>query len=339
MAKMSCRDRSTVSDQSSYPSPLTRRAVTRTRSPALRTLPSRSVVTPSVRAISRVSTARPLNWNDELRAATCSPEMPPRALSSSSAMPSQKKSWSLAALRSEKERTAIEGTATATASSDGCLSFSAGRCCTQARTTPTGNPTARTARLRKSPKYRSMSAAESRQLIGGKRAQPLGRRRLDVRLLEDLGARPLQLGEIGQFGPHALPAPLAQEAGQLASQLGERGVSRRVGLQIILCHGVERPVAEEKGEFGKVLAQRIDLPPDEHVGVDVDARPRVELASAGEQRRGIEVRASGRPRGELVEQTLHLGQIHDATALQPSTSASMAAALRLSPTRTSSSGM
>src|SRR6202022_1139992 len=132
---------------------------------------------------------------------------------------------------------------------------------------------------------------------------------------------------------------LAQEAGELASQLGERGMSRRVRLQIVLCHGVERPGAEEESESGKVLAQRIDLPPDEHVGVDADARPRVELASTGEQRRGIKVRASGRPRGELVEQTLHLGELHDATALRPRTSASMATALRLSPTRTSSSGM
>ncbi len=90
MAKISCSERSKVSDQSSYPSPLASRAVTRTRSPALRTLPSRRVVTPSARLISRVSIALPLNWNDELRAATRRPEMPPKALSSSSAIPSQK---------------------------------------------------------------------------------------------------------------------------------------------------------------------------------------------------------------------------------------------------------
>jgi len=127
--------------------------------------------------------------------------------------------------------------------------------------------------------------------------------------------------------------------GQLATELGQRGVARRVRLQVVLGHGVERPVAEEQRQLGEVVAQRIDLPPDEHVGVNPDARSGVESRSSGEEGCGIDRLASRGPDGELVEEALHLPELHDPTALRPNTSASMEPALRLSPTSTSNSGM
>ena len=81
----------------------------RTRSSERRTLPSSTAVTPSERPISRTSAARPLNWKDEVREATCNPRTQHSALMISSAMPSQKYSWSRAALMSAKGRIATDG--------------------------------------------------------------------------------------------------------------------------------------------------------------------------------------------------------------------------------------
>ena len=50
----------------------------------------------------------PLNWKDDVRAATRSSGIRARAFSSSSARPSAKYSWSFSALMSTKGRTAIE---------------------------------------------------------------------------------------------------------------------------------------------------------------------------------------------------------------------------------------
>ena len=51
----------------------------------------------------------PLKWKEEVRPATRSPFTRARAFRISSAMPSEKYSWSLAGLRSAKASTAMEG--------------------------------------------------------------------------------------------------------------------------------------------------------------------------------------------------------------------------------------
>ena len=83
-------------------------AVMRNLSPDLRTLPSSTLATLSLRAISAMSTSLPLNENDEVRAMTRSSGTCARRLSSSSEMPSAKYSCSLSALMFTKGSTAIE---------------------------------------------------------------------------------------------------------------------------------------------------------------------------------------------------------------------------------------
>ena len=85
--------------------------MTRSRSPALRTLPSSTWVTPSRWPIARTSAAVLRNWNDEVRAATRRPATQQRALRISSATPSQKYSWSRPGERSLNGRTAIDAVA------------------------------------------------------------------------------------------------------------------------------------------------------------------------------------------------------------------------------------
>ena len=109
IAKMSWSSLSNVSDQSSAPSAATSWAATRTRSPALRTLPSSTARTESSRATSRLSTARSLNWKDPERDATRNPRTPASALMISSAAPSQKYPWSRPGLMSANASTATDG--------------------------------------------------------------------------------------------------------------------------------------------------------------------------------------------------------------------------------------
>ena len=77
-------------------------------SPDLRTLPSSTFATLSLRAISAMSTSLPLNENEEVRAMTRSSGTCARRLSSSSEMPSAKYSCSLSALMFTKGSTAID---------------------------------------------------------------------------------------------------------------------------------------------------------------------------------------------------------------------------------------
>jgi hypothetical protein len=67
------------------------------------------VATFSFCPITRRSSFFPLNWNEEVRAATCKPCILTRLLSNSSARPSEKYSWSFSGLKSTKGRTAMEG--------------------------------------------------------------------------------------------------------------------------------------------------------------------------------------------------------------------------------------
>jgi len=100
--------RSYRSDQSWNPSAvLTSCAVTRRRVPAVRTLPSSTESTDSSRPMRRASSARPLNWNADERAATRRPSTRASAWISSSAIPSQIGSWSFCGLMSTNGRTAI----------------------------------------------------------------------------------------------------------------------------------------------------------------------------------------------------------------------------------------
>ena len=81
------------------------------RSCPLRTLPSSSDCTPSRRPMSRTSSARFLNANVEVRAATRNPGTCVSSLMISSAMPSQKYSWSCSGLMSTNGNTATDGSA------------------------------------------------------------------------------------------------------------------------------------------------------------------------------------------------------------------------------------
>ena len=80
----------------------------RTRPPALRTLPSRTVETPSRSAIARMSSRRSLKRNDEVRAATRRPGTCASALISSSVIPSLKYSFPASELTLRNGSTATE---------------------------------------------------------------------------------------------------------------------------------------------------------------------------------------------------------------------------------------
>ena len=67
----------------------------RTELPALRTEPSSTCATCSVRAISGIAISLPLNENDEVRAVTCNCGIFASRFSSSSEIPSEKYSCSL----------------------------------------------------------------------------------------------------------------------------------------------------------------------------------------------------------------------------------------------------
>jgi hypothetical protein len=82
----------------------------RTRLPALRTLPSSTVATPSARPISSTVAGLSLNANADVRAETRKPLILASTFSISSASPSEKYSSSALALRLTNGRTAIEAT-------------------------------------------------------------------------------------------------------------------------------------------------------------------------------------------------------------------------------------
>ena len=88
-------------------------AVTRIRSPARRTLPSSTLVTPSACAMWRTSSFLPLNENADVRAITFSPSTCASALMISSARPSPKYSFSRSALRLANGSTAIDAATSA----------------------------------------------------------------------------------------------------------------------------------------------------------------------------------------------------------------------------------
>src|SRR5260370_16535352 len=89
--------------------------------------------------------------------------------------------------------------------------------------------------------------------------------------------------------------------------------------QVVFGHGVERPVAKQQRELGEVVAKRIDLPPDEHVGVDPDARPGVQRRRAGEEHRGSDRLTSQSPCGELIEEPLHPSDLPHPPSPPPTT--------------------
>jgi hypothetical protein len=81
----------------------------RTRFPALRTLPSRTVATFNFCATVGMSTLMPLKLNADVRDATRKPRIFESTLSSSSARPSAKYSFSSSRLILMKGSTAIDG--------------------------------------------------------------------------------------------------------------------------------------------------------------------------------------------------------------------------------------
>ena len=118
--KMSSSVRSYVSDQRWEPSAARMScAVIRTFSPDFRTLPSRMCATLSFSPITRRSSFRPLNWNDEVRPITRSSGSFASRLSNSSDRPSAKYSWSLPALMSANGSTAMDLAAAWTGASAG----------------------------------------------------------------------------------------------------------------------------------------------------------------------------------------------------------------------------
>ena len=86
-------------------------AVTRTRVPDFRTLPSSTVATFNLSAIVGISTVRPLKLNAEVREATRSPGIFARMFSNSSLSPSAKYSLSGSRPMFTKAKTAIDGIA------------------------------------------------------------------------------------------------------------------------------------------------------------------------------------------------------------------------------------
>jgi len=84
-------------------------AVTLMRFPARRTLPSRTLRTPSVWAMPRMSCSLPRNAKDDVRAMTLSAGIFESRFRISSARPSLKYSCSLSPLRLAKGRTAMDG--------------------------------------------------------------------------------------------------------------------------------------------------------------------------------------------------------------------------------------
>jgi hypothetical protein len=81
----------------------------RARLPALRTLPSSTVATPNSWPMTRRSSVLPLNEKEDVLPDTRSPSIWASALSTSSATPSEKYSWSFPGLMSTKGSTAIDG--------------------------------------------------------------------------------------------------------------------------------------------------------------------------------------------------------------------------------------
>src|SRR5687767_14211777 len=121
IAKTSVIGRSYRSDHNWVPSAAAINwAVTRIRSPARRTLPSRTLVTPSACAMRRTSSFLPLNENAEVRAITFRPSTCASALMISSARPSPKYSFSRSALRLANGSTAIDAVASAVATVRWC---------------------------------------------------------------------------------------------------------------------------------------------------------------------------------------------------------------------------
>ncbi len=86
-------------------------AVIRTLLPCLRTEPSRRFATPNVSAMVRRSWFLPLKENDDVRPATFRPFTRASAFRISSAMPSEKYSWSFDGLKSANANTAMDGVA------------------------------------------------------------------------------------------------------------------------------------------------------------------------------------------------------------------------------------
>ena len=120
----------------------------RTVSACLRTPPSSTVATLSRRPISRTSSCRPLNANDDVRAATRSPGTRASWLRISSDRPSEKYSFSTSWLRFANGSTAIElsgaaGGGSTDSGRSGVRSMPEGVMSnTHASTSATGSPTA-----------------------------------------------------------------------------------------------------------------------------------------------------------------------------------------------------
>jgi len=92
-------------------------------------------------------------------------------------------------------------------------------------------------------------------------------------------------------------------------------------------HPMELFVAQCGEHLGKSLAQRVDLAVYEHARVDGDALRRGQVGRTDER-----VQRTLPAVKQIPEQPLRLGEVH------PSTSSSIARALRLSSSRRSSSG-
>ena len=82
--------------------------------------------------------------------------------------------------------------------------------------------------------------------------------------------------------------------------------------QVRLGQRVKGIFAQRRGQLGKVLAQGVDLPPEEHVGIDGNALCRRQLWSALKEEGRVVLLRSGAARRQLPEGTLCLGEFHRA---------------------------
>jgi hypothetical protein len=125
----------------------------------------------------------------------------------------------------------------------------------------------------------------------------------------------------------------------VTTELAEVGPIGRVLARVRLGQREKPLVAEERGELRVVLAERVGEAPQVHVGVDADAFGRGKIRCPDEEALSGARWILG-ARRERVEGGLGLGESHGSALRRggASTSASIAAARRLSSTSRSSGG-
>ena len=233
-------------------------AVSRMRSPILRTLPATKVFTPRRRAISRASMSLPLNANVEVRAATRSPGTRASAVANSSVMPSLKYSFSRSGVRLTKGRTAIAGVeAAATTWAGGARSRSAACTSAGSGSVPSSARSRTLVRERELERARPISRRGHRlhaadrdtgvERVGPRQPEPPLRGRRDISVPRRRFRQRLQCPEVAKGEPRPLPLCPALELGRAAQK---KTVQERAPVHADRAREVAR--LERRGELGQI---------------------------------------------------------------------------------------